>query len=439
MDTGDGRSFLPHLRDFLANNAAILTILILLIALSAYFSCAETTYSSASKLRLKSLFDKGNKRAGKALDLSEKFEDTLTTVLFGNNLVNMATAAVTTVLAIELGISETLMTIAITAIVILLGEVLPKTVAKARADSLAVALAPATVFAGKLFFPFAFVFRAFSRAMTALFSRSSGPSITEDDVHDLIEDIDEGGAVDSDEVNLLYSAFEFDEITVRELYTPSIDVVGIDLLSDDAQSVLRIFRENRYSRMPAYRGNMDNTVGTLRVRTFLESYALDGSTEIEGLLDTPLFTDIDTPAQDLLSIMKEGSAHMAIVRDGEACVGIVTIEDLLEELVGEIFDESDVVEDKFKKLRDGGFEIASDLSVVSAFELMEYEDFDREQCGHETLLSWAEELWGGRMRRGQSTNYRALIITAGKTRHGMISSFYIHLDPEYVSDEEDEK
>ncbi len=429
MDTGDGRPWhlVSTIAGFFSQNGAVLALLVLLLLLSAYFSGAETAYSAANKLRLKSLSDKGDKRARAALGLTERFEVTLTTVLCGNNLVNMATASVTTLLALRLGIPETVMTLCITAVVILFGEVLPKTVAKARADRLALSLAPALKFTGTVLFPFAAVFQAFSRAMTRLFSRNGTPQITEEDVHDMIEDIEEGGTLDSDEVALLFSAFEFDEITVGDIYTASYDVVGVDLDRSTSQDVLKLFRDNLYSRMPVYRGSLDRVVGILRLRTFLEAYALDGKTDFSELIDPPMLVAPDLPADQLLATMQQGSTHMAVVTENGRTLGIITIEDLLEELVGEIFDESDVVEDKFRTLPDGGYEVAADLSVVGAFELMEYEDFDREECGHKTLLAWADELNGGKLRRSQSVRYNDLTVTPGRMRHGRIVSFLIRV------------
>lgn len=426
MDAGGRFRLTVRALDILAENYGIFIFLILLIIFSAYFSGAETAISASNKIKLKSEADSGERRAKTMLSLTDSFERTLTTVLFGNDLVNIATASVTTLLAMRVGIPETLMTLCVTAVVILFGEVMPKTIVKERVDSFALSYAPSLRAICTLFTPFAVIFSVFSEAAGKLFAPKAEPSVTEDDVRDIIEDIEESGTAEKDEVNLLYSAFEFDDVTVGDIYTSYDDVVAINIDKYDAPSLVRLIRDNMYSRMPVYSGNKDCIVGILRVRTFLEEYTFNNNCDIATMLDTPINTHPSMPADELLHLMQSAKSHMAVVKgDNGRTLGIITLEDLIEELVGEIFDESDIVEDKFRKLADGKYEVSSDLSVISAFELMEYDDFDRDECGHETLLAWANTLSDKKMRRGDFVIYGNLYITAGKSRHGRPDKFYI--------------
>lgn len=426
MDAGGRFSLTVSVVDFVSENFGIIVFLIMLISFSAYFSGAETAISASNKIKLKSEADSGDRRAKTMMKLSDSFDRTLTTVLFGNDLVNIATASVTTVLALRLGIPETVMTLCVTAVVILFGEVMPKTVVKERVDSFALTYAPSLKFICTLLKPFAVIFSVFSAAVGKLFAPESEPSVTEDDVRDIIEDIDESGAAEKDEVNLLYSAFEFDDVTVGDIYTSYENVVAVNIDKYDPDSLIRLIRDNMYSRMPVYRENKDCVIGILRVRTFLEAHIFENKSDISDMLDTPITALPSTPADELLRLMQSEKIHMAIVKseDGRT-LGVITLEDLLEELVGEIFDESDVVEDKFRKLSEDKYEVSSDISVISAFELMEFDGFDRDECGHETLLMWANTLAGKKLRRGDSVSYGALRLTAGRSRHGKPDKFYI--------------
>lgn len=421
---GDGRS-IQKVLSLINDNLGVFVLLIVLVAFSAFFSASETAVSVSNKIKLKSLSEKGNKKAATLLSLSDNFENTLSAILFGNNLVNILIGSITTILALNLKIDETVMTLCVTGIVILFGEVTPKALAKAQADSAALGMAPFLSFLCAILRPFSAVFSLISKAVTKLFAPKDRVSVTEDDLYDIIEDIDESGA-DRDEVNLLYSAFEFESVKVGDIYTEKSNVVSIDIDDCGSEKLLKIIKNNLYSRMPVFKGDEQNIIGILRVRTYLSESAFYGMTDIENMLDKPMFTSVDTPADDLLRNMQDDKHHLAVVLDRkDRYVGIITLEDLLEELVGEIFDESDVVEDKFKVLSDGRFEISPDLSVVSAFELMEYDNFDRDEVGHETLLAWTDKLNGGRMRRNDTVDYMQLHITAGKMHHGRPEKFYI--------------
>ena len=430
MDSDGQVPLWNYLIGLVKNNLGVFIVLLVLIALSAYFSGAETALSASNRIKLKSEADKNDRRAAKMLAMQERFDTSLTSVLFGNDLVNIATGSLTAILALRLGINEMIMTLIITAVVIIFGEVLPKAIVKSRVDDYAVSVAPSLFFATKILSPFAYFFSLFSKLIKKLFDRDDSPSVTEEDLHDIIEDIDESGSAEKDEVNLLYSAFEFEDINATDIYTPIDEMVALDLEECRAEDILDLYDLNRYSRLPVYERTKNNIKGVLRIRTFLEKYGFDRNTDISSMLDEPVFVGAGAKADDILSVIQEKQSHLVFVKSRNGRIlGIITIEDILEELVGEIFDEEDVVEDKFRVLGDDLFEISSGLSVVSAFELMEYEDFDRDECGHETMLTWANKQNKKTMHRGDVLKYNNLEITAGKARHSKTDKFIVRILP----------
>jgi CBS domain containing-hemolysin-like protein len=241
--------------------------------------------------------------------------------------------------------------------------------------------------------------------------------------------MEEEGSLDSDESRLLYSAFEFGDVTVNDIYTDRRDIICIDVELCE-EEILNIVKNSPYSRIPVYRGDIDNCIGILRIREYLESYIKGLSPDLKTLLDTPFFVTPETKIDELLSDMKRLRKQLAIVktRSGRV-IGIVTMEDMLEELVGEIWDENDRIEDKFRQTDENTFEISADLSVVSAFEMMDYDDYDREECGHYTLRKWMGRMLGRVPSVGSKCSYRRLDITAEKVFRGRLISLIFKINP----------
>jgi CBS domain containing-hemolysin-like protein len=332
------------------------------------------------------------------------------------------------------------MTLCVTATVILFGEVLPKALAKEMAESYTLRIAAPLSIIGVLLTPISALFTLISRLVTKLFAKTAEPTVTEDDVIDIIEDMEEEGSLDSDESRLLYSAFEFGDVTVNDIYTDRRDIICIDVELCE-EEILNIVKNSPYSRIPVYRGDIDNCIGILRIREYLESYIKGLSPDLKTLLDPPFFVTPETKIDELLSDMKRLRKQLAIVktRSGRV-IGIVTMEDMLEELVGEIWDENDRIEDKFRQTDENTFEISADFSVVSAFEMMDYEDYDREECGHYTLRKWMGRMLGRVPSVGSKCSYRRLDITAEKVFRGRLISLIFKInspaDDETREDEE---
>lgn len=425
--------------DLVLDNAWTIVFLLCLLALSAFFSSCETAITAVSKIRIKAMADNNVRNAKTALKLVNRFDKSITTILVGNNIVNIALSSFSTLLAIHLGMHPAVMTVIVTTVVILFGEVLPKALAKEISEDYTLKIAPLLSAIGFILTPFSVLFALISRLVTLLFAKKQEPTVTEDDVIDIIEDMEEDGSIDSDESRLLFSAFEFSEVSVADILTDRRDILCLNI-SASREEVLNMVKNSPYSRIPVYRGEIDNIIGVLRTREYLENYLKGNDPDIKTLLDTPLFVTPENKIDELLSEMKKLHKPFAIVKTRLGrIVGIVTMEDMLEELVGEIWDENDKIEDKFRQIDDNTFEVSADLSVVSAFEMMDYDDYDRDECGHYTLRKWVGRMLGRVPSVGSAFSYRRLDITAKKVFRGRLVSLTFKInEPEKAEREGNE-
>ena len=421
--------------DALSQNTGTIIFLLVLLAFSAFFSSSETAITAVSKMRIKAMADNNIRSAKTALKLMNNFDKSITTILVGNNIVNIAMSSFSTLLAMHLGISVAVMTLCVTVAVILFGEVLPKALAKEIGEPYTLKISGLLNFVGVLLTPVSALFSLISRLVTRLFAKTQEPTVTEDDVIEIIEDMEEDGSLDFDESRLLYSAFEFSDVSVVDILTDRRDIIGIDYsLSSD--EILDIVRNSPYSRLPVYRGELDNIIGVLRTREYLESYLKGNSPDLKALLDTPLFVSPEAKIDEILAHMKHIRKPIALVKNRSGrIIGLVTMEDMLEELVGEIWDENDKIEEKFKQIDENTFEISADLSVISAFEMMDYEDYDREECGHYTLRKWVGRMLGRVPSADSHFTYRRLDITVQKVFRGRLISLTFKINEPTVAEE----
>lgn len=414
---------------FITENFSLIIAMLALLFFSAFFSSSETAITAASKVRIKAMAESGNKTAKTAFKLMDNFDKSITDILVGNNIVNLAMGSISTLVAIHAGISPTLMTIFLTIVVILFGEVIPKSLAKEIGEKYTLKIAGPLKFISVILTPVSAVFSLISKGLTRLFAKHEEPTVTEDDVIDFIEDMEEEGSIDSDESRLLFSAFEFGDVSVLDILTDRRDIVAIDCELSSAD-ILEIVKNSSYTRLPVYKGSIDNCLGVLRIREYLECYLAGNTPDILSLLDTPLFVSPDTKIDELLAEMKHIRKPFALVKSRSGrVIGLVTMEDMLEELVGEIWDENDNIEEKFRQVDDDTFIVSADLSVVSAFEMMDYDDYDRDECGHYTLRKWMGRLLGRVATVGATCSYRRLDITAEKVFRGRLLALKFKVNP----------
>lgn len=311
---------------------------------ACYFATAETALASANRIRIKSLADDGNRRAQKTVALLDDFDRALTTLLVGTNIVQIACASLTTLFVKRLwGAGAVAVSTVVLAIVVFFAaEMLPKSFARAYPEEAALALAPSLRTLMTLLSPITVLFSGISKFITRLFGVPDAPTVTEDELYDIIESIGEEGGIEEEASRLIHSALEFDDITVQQVLTPRNHMVTV-ALDDSCEEILSVIRESRHSRLPVYDKTPDNIVGILGIRRYLKAYLAQGeNVSLAELMDPPYFLPRKRRIDDALSEMSGRKQHIAVVRDDFGGVlGIVTVEDILEELVGEIWDEDD--------------------------------------------------------------------------------------------------
>jgi putative hemolysin len=319
---------------------------------AAYFAATETSFAAMNKLRIQNLADNGDKRAKLALKISNNFDRAITTLLIGNNITHIAFAALVTLIATQIwGVqSVKYLTIVSTVHVFLFSEMIPKSIAKANSDKFVLAVSGSLHFIMRILSPVTFLFMYISKTLTKLFPADDESVITEEEFLDIIETAEEEGVLDKEKQVLVRSALSFDEVAVGDVFTPRENVIAIEVNST-AEEVLQTIKSVKYSRLPVYENNLDNIIGILHVRDFLKYILKHKEFDMRNLLINAHMTSSTTCINDLLHEMSTKKLHMAVVVDhADKTLGIITIEDILEELVGDIWDEDDVVSESKPQL-----------------------------------------------------------------------------------------
>lgn len=319
-------------------------LLVFLILGGGYFAAAEIAFASAGVIRLRTRADAGDRRAKNAVYIVDHFEQALTTLLIGNNVMHIGSASLAALLAKRLwGLGAvTWSTIVLTVVVFFVSEMTPKRFARSHADAFALAVAGSLRFLMKVLKPVAAMFTAISSFMSRLLGGTSAPTVTEEELSDLLEGGGERIDLPAEEGQLLSSAMAFDRITARQVMTPLEDVKSLSLYTPPAEAVA-FAQKQRHSRVPVWRGDSAHVVGVLYLRDLLKAWLREGEQlSLPALLQKPVSVTADAPIDEALRSMNEKRAHFALVRDGrDKLLGVVTAEDILEELVGEIYDEED--------------------------------------------------------------------------------------------------
>ena len=388
-------------------------LLFTLIALSAFFSASEMSLSSINKVRLKTMAEDGDPRAQRALGMIERFDRTLSVILVGNNVVNIAAASAATVLATNMfGAGGVAIATAVTTVVILVfGEVLPKSIAKENAESIALALCkPLSVFIFVLT-PLSLLFVKLQELVSRLYGDNSNhPLVTEQELLNIIETIEEEGVLNEQRSELMQSALSFDSTNVQEILTPRVDITAINI-TDPLEKICDIILSERFSRIPVFERSLDNIIGILHTRDYLEAL-LRGQepVDLSALLAKPLFVHKSHRAALLLNDFKRRRTHIAVVIDDfGGTMGIVSMEDLLEELVGEIWDEDEDEEIDFVALEPYVYRVSGDYPVTDALDRIGYEerDFDSE---YSSVGGWSFERLGFVPSVGDSFEYNGIRV-----------------------------
>ncbi len=352
-----------------------------LILLSAMFSATETAFNTFNRVKMKNLASDGNKRAALVQKLSDNYDSLLSTILIGNNIVNIATTAIATVLFVSLyGDSGAAISTAVTTIAVLIfGEVSPKSIAKEKPDGFVMSVAPAIRALVIVFTPLNLFFGAWKKMLAKIFNLSSKDVMTDEELITIVEEAQEEGGIGEEEGELIRSAIEFNDVDAEEIITPRVDVVAIekDTLFDE---ITEIFHTTGYSRLPVYEDTIDNIIGILHEKDFFHTCKNNGQS-LDAVLKKPFFITCHVKLSKLLSQFQQEKTHIAIVLDDYGgTMGIVTLEDVLEELVGEIWDEHDEVEElQVTELSDGTVTFAGDMRTLEMLEHFDIKPEDEDE------------------------------------------------------------
>lgn len=388
--------------------------IILLLVCSALFSSCETAFSSVNRIRLKNYAQQGSSRAKKALDIAEAFDKALTAILIGNNVVNIASASLCTVFFTKIlgngsvGLATAVMTLA----VLIFGEILPKSFAKENAESVAMTFAAPLSALVWLLTPVIAVFSLMKRGVARITrggAKKPSVTVTEDELKYIIEEIEEEGVLEEQESELVRSALEFDEITVDEILIPRVNVVGVEEHMP-VDEIRDIFFKEMYSRLPVYEKSLDNIIGIITHKDFFRMLS-DGGTDISPIIQEVIHLSELKHISEALHEMQKKKMHLAVVMDQYGGTkGIITMEDIIEELVGEIYDENDEVDVSLVKLPDGSYEVSAELSVSDMLERL---GLDEKLIESESTSvgGWLMELCGHIPESGEVIEHERFYIT----------------------------
>ena len=392
----------------------LLVALIILVLFSGFFSATETAFSCANKIKLRTLASNGNKRATKVLVLAEEnFDMLISTILVGNNIVNISAATISTLLFALLiknpKIDSSFVSTAVTTVVVLIfGEITPKFIAKTYPEKLAMLFYPVIRFFTYIFKPINIIFSGWKKFISVVFKLKNEEIITEEEIITIVEEAKEDGTLKQEETELIKSVIEFDDQEVENIYTPRVNLVAVDINSS-MEDIQKVFQTTKFSRLPVYLETIDQIVGTIHQSDFY-SLLFTKATSIKSILKEPYFTTSHTKISKLLNQLQKNKTHMAIVLDEYGgTLGIVTMEDILEELVGEIWDEHDVEIAHYFKEDDTTYIVNGNAPTDIIFELFNHED-EKDNFEANTVSGWILEYLGEIPISGTTFKFKNLQI-----------------------------
>lgn len=361
----------------MSSELIMIIVIVLLVMLSAFFSATETAFSFVNKIRIQQKAESGDRTAKKVLYIINHFDNALTAILVCNNVVNLGCSSIATVLCLNLfgDMGSAIATGATTLLVLTFGEILPKCLAKEHCDSYSVKVAGILKVMIIVLTPIIFIFSMLKKlALKIAGGKDQKPSVTENELKYIVESIEEEGVLEESESEMVRSALDFDETTAEEILTPRVDVTFINI-EDSQQKIKNIIIENRYSRIPVYKDTVDNIVGILHTRDYLESLADGKAPKLEDIIQPPYFVFKSQQLSKILSAFKRTKIHLAIVTDEYGgTLGIVTMEDLLEEIVGDIWDEDEEIEHSYYKIGKNEFLVNGDMDFSDMLALFDIDE-----------------------------------------------------------------
>ena len=412
-----------------SHSIGLILALIVLVALSAFFSATETAYMSLNRVRIKNMANDGDRRARRVMKLLDSYDRLLATVLIGNNIVNISSASIATVLFVSFfkNNGATVSTVVMTVVVLIFGEITPKSLAKEAADSFALKVSGPVTVLNTLFFPLSFLLIHLKSAVSRLIRVEKSGGITEDELLTLVDEAEQDGGIDSGEKELFHNVIEFTDLDAGDILTPRIDVVAIDIEETPA-ALQKLFEETGFSRIPVYRETIDNIVGVVNEKDF-HRHLRGTENTIESILQPALFIPPSVKISELLKQLQQKKVHIAVVVDEfGGTEGIVTIEDIVEELVGEIWDEHDTVTAGMRKIGENTFAVPASTELSEFFERFGVE----EETDVSTVNGWVTAHIGKIPAVGDTFDFENLTVTVTATDEQRASEIKVtvHEKPE---------
>lgn len=412
--------------------------ILVLVACSAFFSGTETGFSSASKARLKSYANAGDKRAKRALKIVDRYDTALSAVLIGNNIVNIGAASVGTLFFTGLlgpsgaGVS----TIVLTVVVLIFGEVVPKSLAKMNPEKVVMRSASILWYLMKIFAPLIWVLQQIVRIFSNKMGGEQQPSVTEEELKVIIEEIEDEGVLNEHESELVQSAIDFDDIMVDEILTPRVDVSAIEA-GEDPEVIKDLFFTTGFSRLPVYEKTIDDIVGVLNQKDFIRAYLQNHQVDIQPLMQQVLFVPPKKHISKLMRELQSAHLHIAVVTDSfGGTIGIITLEDIVEELVGEIWDESDQVKKELEQLSEDTYRVSGDMNVYDLFDALDVDD-SAYTGSSQSMSGWALDIFEHIPEPQETFTYENLSITVEEVQEQRITSLLVKVSPKPPEDEDE--
>ena len=417
-------------------------LIVILILFSAFFSASETAFTSLNRIRLKNAADNGDKRAVRVLRMAENFDKLLTTVLVGNNIVNILASSLSTILFVDImtevlqnpdkgkTIGTTVATVVVTIVVLIFGEVCPKSIAKESPERFAMMFAPFLQLLWYVFTPITFFLIGIRKLFSLIFKNKDAAVITEDEILTFVEEAAQEGGINEEESELIRSAVEFNDREAQEILTHRVDVEAV---SDKAtgEELEKVFTESGFSRLPVYSDTIDNIIGVIHHKDYYNKVKA-GCCELKDIVKDVVSVHKAIKIRDLLNLLQESKSHMAVVADDYGgTLGIVTMEDIIEELVGDIWDEHDEIMEEIVELEEGKYKVLCTAALERAFETFGV----RAEVDENTVGGWVSSALDKIPEEGDSFSFMNLDVLVTKTDSRRVVEVEVVVVPEEIMEE----
>ena len=411
-----------------SSSLTMIVILIVLVILSAYFSATETAFTSLNRIRLKSKADAGNRRAALALRLVDQYDNLLSTILVGNNIVNLTASSLSTLfftVGLKLQNGAVVATAVITIVVLIFGEVSPKSMAKEAPEQFAMFSAPIIGTLMVILTPVNWFFAMLKKGLSKIMRSKDKEGITEEELVTMVDQAESEGGLDQHESKLIRAAIEFHDLEVEEILTPRVDMVAVRD-TDPMEDIAHAFAESGYSRLPVYHEDVDDIIGVIHEKDF-HAARYHGQKDVSAIISNVLYTTANTKISELLRILQKAKSHMVIVVDEYGGTeGLATMEDIVEELVGEIWDEHDEVIEEFRKQEDGSYIISCNANLTDLYDLFSIKG----ESGSTTVSGWVMEEIGRVPEEGDHFVCEDLDVTVTKVDHRRVLEIRVVVLPQ---------